>query len=346
MTNRTKKEATAVLAGDIGGTKTNLAIFTSEAGLHAPLAEATFPSGDYPSLEVLVREFFSRTGKTVDRASFGVAGSVVNGQAKITNLPWIMDEANLAKALGLSSVHLLNDLLAFAHAVPFLTEKDLRVLNKGRAVSGGAMAVVAPGTGLGEAYLTWDGTKYRAYASEGGHADFAPSNAIETGLLQYLFERFEHVSYERVCSGSGLVNIYEYLKDSGYAEEPDWLAEELVSAHDRAPIIVKAALDEGGPCSLCQATLNTFISILGSEAGNMALKVMASGGVYLGGGIPSRMISALESGPFMEAFRRKGRMSRLMEGIPVHVILNPKVALLGAACHGMAAHCKINGSMT
>jgi glucokinase len=257
-----------------------------------------------------------------------------------------MDEANLAKALDLSSVHLLNDLLAFAHAVPFLNEKDLRVLIKGRAVSGGAMAVVAPGTGLGEAYLTWDGTKYRAYASEGGHADFAPSNALEVGLLQYLFERFDHVSCERVCSGSGLVNIYAYLKDSGYAEEPDWLAEQLVSAHDRAPIIVKAALDEGRPCSLCRATLNTFISILGAEAGNMCLKVMASGGVYLGGGIPSRMISALESGPFMEAFRRKGRMSTLMEGIPVHVILNPKVALLGAACHGMATHCKIDGSIT
>lgn len=341
----TERKTIALLAGDIGGTKTNLAIFTSAAGLRAPLAEATFPSGDYPSLEVLVREFFSRARKTVDRASFGVAGPVVNGQARITNLPWIMDEANLAKALDLSSVYLLNDLLAFAHAVPFLTEKDLRVLNKGRAVSGGAMAVVAPGTGLGEAYLTWDGTKYRAHASEGGHADFAPANALEAGLLQYLLERFEHVSCERVCSGSGLVNIYAYLKDSGYAKEPDWLAEQLVPAHDRAPVIVKAAFDEDRPCSLCQATLSMFVSILGAEAGNMALKVMASGGVYLGGGIPPRILSALENGPFMEAFRGKGRMSKLMEEIPVHVILNPKVALLGAACHGMATYCKIDGSI-
>jgi len=335
-----------VLAGDIGGTKSNLAIFTAEAGLRAPLAEATFPSGNYPSLEVLVREFFSRVRIKVDRASFGVAGPVVKGHARITNLPWVMDEAKLADALGLSSVHLLNDLLAFAHAVPFLIEEDLRVLNKGRAASGGAIVVVAPGTGLGEAYLTWNGTKYQAYPSEGGHADFAPSNELEAGLLQYLLERFEHVSYERVCSGSGLVNIFAYLKARGYAEEPDWLAEQLVSAHDPAPVIVKAALDNRSPCRLCQDTLNMFISILGAEAGNMALKMTASGGVYLGGGIPPRILPALQGGPFMDAFRRKGRMARLMAEIPVRVILNPKVALLGAACHGMASHCKIEGSIT
>lgn len=329
-----------MLAGDIGGTKTNLAIFTSGSGLRAPLAEATFPSGDYPSLEVLVLEFFSRVRIKVDHASFGVAGPVVNGQAKITNLPWVMDEAKLADTLGLSSVHLLNDLLAFAYAVPFLSEKGLYVLNKGRAVSGGAIAVVAPGTGLGEAYLIWDGTRYRAYPSEGGHADFAPSNALETGLLRYLLDRFEHVSYERVCSGSGLVNIYAYLKERGYAHEPDWLAEQLMVAHDHAPVIVKAALDGERPCALCRATLNTFISILGAEAGNMALKVMASGGVYLGGGIPPRILSALQRGPFMEAFGRKGRMSKLIQDIPVRVILDPKAALLGAACHAMALHCK------
>ena len=345
MSKMMNNGATAVLAGDIGGTKTNLAIFTSEAGLRAPIAEATFLSGDYPSLEVLVLEFFSRVGTKVHNASFGVAGPVVNEQARITNLPWVMDEAKLADALGLSSVHLLNDLLAFAHAVPFLREKDLYVLNEGRAVSGGAIAVVAPGTGLGEAYLTWDGEKYQAYPSEGGHADFAPSNELEAGLLQYLLERFEHVSCERVCSGSGLVNIYAYLREKGYAGEPDWLAEQLVSAHDRAPVIVKAALDEERPSRLCQATLNMFISVLGAETGNMALKVMASGGVYLGGGIPPRILSALQMGLFMEAFRRKGRMSRLMEKIPVRVILNPKVALLGAACHGMASHCKIDGSI-
>ena len=331
------KKETALLAGDIGGTKTHLAIFTAGAGLRAPLEEATFPSEDYPSLEELVREFLSRVETRVDRASFGVAGPVVNGHARITNLPWVMDEARLAAALGLSSVHLLNDLLAIALALPTLKKRDLFILNKGRAVSGGSMAVVAPGTGLGEAYLTWDGTRYRAYPSEGGHADFAPSNALEAGLLQYLLDRFDHVSYERVCSGSGLPNIYAYLKESGYAEEPDWLVEQLGSAHDRVPVIVTAALDEDRPCKLCRATLDLFISVLGAEAGNMALKVMASGGVYLGGGIPPRILSALQRGLFMEAFRHKGRMSRLMEGIPVRVVLDPKVALLGAACHGMAS---------
>ncbi len=327
-----------LLAGDIGGTKTNLALFEAESGISEPLAEEVFTSGDYPCLEVLVQEFLARNRKNVDGASFGVAGPVVNGRAKITNLPWIMDEAQLADALGIASVHLLNDLLALAHAVPFLAGKDLHVLNTGRAVSGGTMAVVAPGTGLGEAYLTWDGRTYRPQPSEGGHADFAPSNALETGLLQYLLERFEHVSYERVCSGSGLVNIYAYLKDSGFAEEPEWLAKQMGSAHDCTPVIVKAALDESKPCNLCKSTLDMFLSILGAEAGNMALKVMASGGVYLGGGIPPRLLSNLENGPFMNAFRRKGRMSNLMEGIPVYVILNPKAALMGAACHGITTY--------
>ncbi len=340
----TEEKTAAVLAGDIGGTKTHLALFSAESGLSAPLAEETFPSGDYPCLEVMVQEFLARTRTEVGGASFGVAGPVVNGQAKITNLPWVMDEERLSKALGIAPVHLLNDLFALAYAVPFLIDKDLHVLNKGRAVSGGTTAVVAPGTGLGEAYLTWDGRTYRPQPSEGGHADFAPSNALEIGLLQYLLDRLGHVSYERVCSGSGLVNIYAYLKDSGHAEEPEWLAEQMDSAHDHTPVIVKAALDEGKPCNLCQTTLEMFVSILGAEAGNMALKVMASGGVYLGGGIPPRLLSNLENGPFMDAFRRKGRMSKLMEGIPVYVILNPKAALMGAACHGITTYREIHGS--
>jgi len=333
----TRKKA-IVLAGDIGGTKTHLAVFAAEAGPGTPLAEATFPSRDYASLEMLAKKFLAGTQTKIDIASFGVAGPVVNGQSEITNLPWTMDEACLADALGVGSVHLLNDLLALAYAVPFITGNDLHVLNVGRAVSGGTIAVVAPGTGLGEAYLTWDGKAYRPQPSEGGHVDFAPSNAQETGLLHYLLKRFEHVSYERVCSGSGLVNIYDYLKDSGYAEEPDWLADQMASAYDCTPVIVQAALDKNRPCRLCQATLDMFISILGAEAGNMALKVMATGGIYLGGGIPPRILSAIEKGPFMEAFRCKGRMATLMEDIPVRVILSHKAALMGAACYGMAKH--------
>jgi glucokinase len=324
-----------LLAGDIGGTKTNLAVCSAETGPRAPLAEATFPSAEYPNLEALVREFLDQVDLKVDRASFGVAGPVAAGRAEITNLPWVMDETQLPEVLNLSSVRLLNDLAAIAHAVPFLEPDDLHTLNVGQPVPTGTMAVIAPGTGLGEAFLTWDGSRYWPHASEGGHTDFAPTNPLEVELLRYLQDRFGHVSCERVCSGRGLPNIYASLKDSGYADEPAWLAEQLAAADDPTPVIVNTALDEEKACELCVATLNTFVSILGAEAGNLALKVLASGGVYLGGGIPPRILPALEQGRFMEAFQRKGRMSDLLVRVPVHVILNPKVALLGAACHGL-----------
>ena len=324
-----------LLAADIGGTKTNLAIFSPEAGPRAPLAEARFPSADYPSLEALVREFLSQVDVEVEWASFGVAGPVVAGRATITNLPWVMEEEQLQATLNLSSARLLNDLAAIAHAVPFLESADLHTLNEGQPTPGGAIAIVAPGTGLGEAFLTWDGSRYRPYASEGGHADFAPTNPLEIELLRYLQHRFQHVSYERVCSGRGLPNIYAFLKHSGYADEPDWLAEQLAAADDPTPVIVNTALDREKTCELCVATLDTFVSILGAEAGNLALKVLASGGVYLSGGIPPRILPALEQERFMEAFRSKGRMSDLLARVPVHVILNPKVALLGVACHGL-----------
>ncbi len=199
----------------------------------------------------------------------------------------------------------------------------------------GNMAVIAPGTGLGEAFLTWGGSRYRAHASEGGHADFAPNTPLEIELLRYLQLRFKHVSNERVCSGLGLPNIYAYLKDSGHAPEPDWLAEQLAATTDPTPIIVTAALDDERPCELCTATLNAFVSILGAEAGNMVLRVLATGGAYLGGGIPPRILPALQQEGFMQAFLHKGRMVHLMARVPVHVILNPKAALLGAACHGL-----------
>lgn len=337
MVSCLSKRGMTVLAGDIGGTKTNLAIFSSKSGLDSPLAEATFPSGDFSSLESLVGQFLSRYGAgiKIDLASFGVAGPVINGRAKITNLPWVMCETALAEALGFSSVCLINDLLACAYAAPLLNASNLCTLNKGFPELKGAITIVAPGTGLGESYLIWDKTSYRAYPSEGGHADFAPSNALEGKLLHYLQRRFDHVSYERVCSGIGLPNIYHFLKDGGYAAEPSWLAETLNAVNDPVPVIIDAALDDNRPCILCRMTLETFISILGAEAGNTALKVVATGGVYLGGGISPRIVPALRTGPFMDAFRRKGRMSGLMERIPVHVIMNTRAALLGAAFRGM-----------
>lgn len=324
-----------LLAGDIGGTKTTLAIYSSAAGPRAPLREETYPSARYPRLEAIVQEFLAKVRRPVERACFGVAGPVVEGRAEITNLPWAIDEERLRGELHLASVRLLNDLVAIARAVPLLEPADLHTLNVGRRASDGAVAVIAPGTGLGEAFLTWDGTRYRAHPSEGGHADFAPTAPEQLRLLNYMESRMEHVSYERICSGLGLPHIYAFLKDSGSAEEPAWLREELATAQDPTPVIINAALTRDRTCALCTATLRMFVSILGAEAGNLALKVLATGGVYLGGGIPPRILPALEDGEFMAAFTRKGRLSGLLVRMPVHVIVHPSAALLGAACEGL-----------
>jgi glucokinase len=322
-----------LLAGDVGGTKTNLAIFSPDEGPDAPLAEERFTSGRYASLEALVKEFIKGIDIRVDRACFGVAGPVVAGTATITNLPWKLDQARLKESLNVSSVQLLNDLAAIAYAAPFLGSNDLHTLSQGVPVTGGTLAVIAPGTGLGEAFLTWDGSRHSPIPSEGGHASFAPTDSLQVDLLRYLLERFDHVSFERVCSGKGLPNIYAFLKDSGHAPEPDWLAARLAQADDPNPIIAKAALE--GACELCVTTFDLFVSILGAEAGNLVLKVLATGGVYLGGGIPPRILPLLENERFIRAFRNKGRFVDLLSRVPVHVILNPRVALLGAACYGL-----------
>ena len=323
-----------LLAGDIGGTKTSLGVYSSEAGPRNALARATLPSGRYPSLEALVQEFLRGVSLPIDRASFGVAGPVVNGVAHTTNLPWVLDERRLAQELKLQSVRLVNDLQAIAHGIPLLEEDDVSTLNAGSPVSHGALGVVAPGTGLGEAFLTWDGRRYRVHGSEGGHADFAPADELQLGLLRYLQAKEGHVSYEHVCSGIGIPNIYAYLKDSGYAPEPAWLAEQVASAPNPTPPIVDAALG-GKECALCTATVEMFVSILAAEAGNLALKVLAVGGVYLSGGIPPRLLQFLQTDRFVQAFTYKGRLGSLLRDVPVHVILHPEVALFGAACQGL-----------
>ena len=327
---------TLLLAGDIGGTKTSLALVSSERGPFDPLVEATFPSRNYPDLQSLAHRFLEQTGAQVDRAAFGVAGPVVNGQVVTTNLPWRMSEEELTDALQVKSVYLLNDLLAIANAVPHLQPRDLFTLNQGEVVHGGAIAVVAPGTGLGEAYLVWDGRRYIAQPSEGGHADFAPMDDLQLGLLRYLLERHSYVSYELVCSGMGLPNIYRYLRDMGHAPEPEWLRTELAAAPDLTALIVNSALRNDPPSELCTTTLEMFVTILGAEAGNMALKVLATGGVFIGGGIPPRILSALQGKGFINAFRNKGRFGASMAKLPIHVILNAKAALLGAAYAGLS----------
>jgi glucokinase len=326
-----------LLAGDIGGTKTHLAIFSPEAGPRTPLAEATFVSGRYASLEAIVHDFLGQTRQCVSWASFGVAGPVVRERATITNLPWVIDAARLQADLHLASVLLLNDLESIASAVPLLQSADLHTLHAGEPIDGAPIAIIAPGTGLGEAFLTWEGARYRAHATEGGHTDFGPNNDLELEMLRYLKHRFEHVSYELVCSGMGLPNIYSYLRDSRIAEEPAWLAEQLAAAGDPTPVIVNNALDPQRACNLTRSTLAVFVSVLGAEAGNLALKTLATGGVYLGGGIPPRILPALQDGRLMQAFSAKGRLSHVLADIPVHVILNPNVALMGAAQAGLEA---------
>jgi glucokinase len=326
-----------ILAGDIGGTKTTLAVFAPDTGLHQPVAEKTFTSADYAGLEHLVQAFLHQMDLTVAAACFGVAGPVVKGCARLTNLPWLVDSALLREQLQIDRVHLLNDLEAIAGAIPVLEQSDLHTLNAGNPASHGTIAVIAPGTGLGEGFLVWDGTRYRAYPSEGGHASFGPTSADQIDLLRYLLERFAHVSYERICSGMGLPNIYAYWRDRGDNAELPEIAAQLAEADDPTPVIVNAALHAEPPSPLCRRTLDTFLEILGSEAGNLALKVLATSGVYLGGGIPPRILKALEEGPFLDAFCNKGRFRDMLVQVPVHVILNPQVALLGAAYTGMIA---------
>ncbi len=326
-----------LLAGDIGGTKTNLALFSEADGAHKPYFEKSYPSGEYDGLKAIVRDYLAEVGKEVESACFGVAGPVVDDRVQVTNLPWVVDAANLKSTFGWDAVDLLNDLEAIACAIPILEPDDLFTLSEGEAERGGAIAVVAPGTGLGEAFLVDFGGRYYAHASEGGHASFGPVGAIQIGLLQYLNEQgHHHVSYERVCSGIGIPNIYAYLKASGFAEEPAWMTEAIAASTDPTPVIMNAAQDAEKDTPLARQTLITFVEILGSEAGNLALKVFSTGGIYLGGGIPPRILKALQTETFLEHLRRKGRFRDLLTAMPVHVILNAQAALLGAAAFGLA----------
>jgi glucokinase len=323
-----------LIAGDIGGTKTDLAIYSNESGPRAPLAQTEVRSADYASLQAIVAEFLSKVDLSVDVASFAVAGPVIAGHVKTTNLPWVMDEATLAQDLKLRAAHLMNDLEAVARSVPVLQAADLITLNRGEPVVTGPIAVIAPGTGLGESFLTWNGSRYLAHGSEGGHSDFAPTDERQIYLLKYLLQRFDHVGVERVCSGIGVPNIYEYLRDEEQISERPDVAAAIASAKDRTKAIIGAATDPDNPSALCRATVDMLVSILASEAGNLFLKVFATGGVYLAGGIALHVLSALQDPRFMQTFARKGRFKALMERVPVHVI-TARAALVGAATYGL-----------
>ena len=325
------------LAGDIGGTKTILAVFPSDGDIREPVFERTYRSRDYDDLESMTRSFLSGVTEPVHKATFGVAGPVVEGQAEITNLPWTLSEDILAAALGLQRVSLVNDLAAIANAIPALAADDLEVIKPGTPLTHGSIAVVAPGTGLGEAYLNWDGADYRPYPSEGGHADFAPTTEEQLELLRFLLQERDHCSYEQVCSGIGIPNIYRFLKESGRESEPGELSELLGDSSEPTRVMIDSVMDSPGRYAICDHTVAVFSRILGAEAGNMALKVLAAGGVYLGGGIPARLGHALTENGFADSFAGKGRFGELLRDIPVSIIRNPKAALIGAARYAMSS---------
>jgi glucokinase len=323
-----------LIAGDIGGTKTDLAIYSPESGPHTPLMQAEFRSADFPSLQAMVTKFLAKSKISVDVASFDVAGPVIDGHVKTTNLPWVMDEKSLAADLKLKSAHLMNDLVAVARAVPVMRPDDLITLNKGEAVQKGSIAIVAPGTGLGESFLTWNGSGYEAHGSEGGHSDFAPNDERQIRLLRYLLPRLGHVGVERVCSGIGIPNIYEFLRDDERIPERPEIAQLIASAKDRTKAIVDAANDPRQPSELCRETIDMLVSILASETGNLVLKVLATGGVYLAGGVALHVLSRLQDPRFVQTFTSKGRFQDLMSRIPIFVITAP-AALVGAASYGL-----------
>ena len=322
-----------ILAGDIGATKTILATFDFRAGTQNLLDQKKFASKDYPGLEPIIEEFRRNNSELPAVACFGVAGPVIEGRVKTPNLPWVIEQESLSRVLGTRRVELLNDLESTAYGILTLAEKDFCILNEGIKRDGGQLALIAAGTGLGESIICWDGGRYRVLASEGGHADFAPRNNIEIELLTYLIARFGHVSYERVISGPGLVNIYQFLKDSRGYEEPSWLSARLASDDDSA-VISAAAL--AGEVEICVEALNIFASVYGAEAGNLVLRAKALGGVFVGGGIAPKILPKLQDGSFMAAFTDKGRYRDFAADIPVKVVLNPEAALLGAASYAAA----------
>jgi len=316
------------LGGDIGGTNTRLAFFEGTPDRLKPLHIEIFPSGQYPGPVEIVRKFLGSHQVAVDAVCFGLPGAVVNGRVETTNLPWVVDAHQMSADLGFGSVMLINDLFANAQGIALLEESDFVVLNPGAGASAGNRALISAGTGLGEAGLYSDGRGgYHPFPSEGGHADFAPRNDLEMDLLRYLMGRFEHVSYERVLSGPGLHNVYQFLRDTGRGEEPAWLAEQIAHG-DPSAAISRSALE--GTSAICVQALDIFVSIYGAEAGNLALKMLATGGMYVGGGIAPKIIRKLSSTAFMKAFSAKGRISGVLKDIPVRVITNDKTALLGA----------------
>jgi len=326
-----------ILAGDIGGTNARLAYFEPQNGRFKLISERVFPSREHSELGEIVSQFLDDSGARPDAACFGIAGPVRNGRVETSNLPWVIEQSRLAKQIHLPSTLLINDLEASAWGIGALAQADLVALNQVQGTAIGNQAVIAPGTGLGEAGLFWDGSRHHVYACEGGHTDFAPQGDLQIELLRYLTRNFGHVSYERILSGPGLVNVYEFLRDTGGGKE----SEELVAAMqegDPAAAISRAALNARD--ALAEKALDLWVLVYGAEASNLALKAMATGGIFLAGGISPKILPKLKSPLFMHAFLEKGRMRPLVETMPVHVVTNEKAGLLGAARCAAIRVCK------
>ncbi len=319
-----------VLAGDIGGTKTRLAVFDIQGTHLETLTECSYSSVDYSGLENIVGDFLGGTRTDCRQACFGIAGPVQHGRARATNLPWVVEEQALAARFGFERVALINDLEATAWGIGALREPDFYPLNAGRSDAAGNACIISAGTGLGEAGLYWDGQRHWPFACEGGHANFSPSNDLEIALLEHLRERYGSVSWERVVTGRGLANVHGFLRIHRGVPAPSWLQEELAQG-DSAAAISRAAL--GNRDSLCAEALDLFIRLYGVEAGNHALKIMATGGVYLGGGIAPKNLERFKGPLFMQGFLDKGRMRPLLEAMPVKIILNDRAALYGPALY-------------
>ena len=319
-----------ILAGDIGGTKTNVALFhTNGSEVGAVVKQRTFRSADYDSLETILKEFVGETELRITGACFGIAAPVVQGHAKTPNLNWIVNAESLAEVLEIDRVGLINDLEATARGIPALNGSQLLTLNEGNTKREGNRALIAAGTGLGMAGIFYRDGHYYPVPSEGGHSDFAPRTPLEIELLRYLTEKFSgHISYERVLSGPGLFNVYCFLRDHKHAEEPAWLAHQIESGNKTAAVSDAALANK---CELAVKALDMFVAVYGAMAGNLALIMMSIGGLYVGGGIAPKICEKLRDGVFMRAFSDKGRLSALLASIPVHIILDDKTALFGAA---------------
>ena len=322
-----------ILAGDIGGTRTRLAAFQTEGNKLQCVVEKISRSQEHNGLAEVVADFIKTEGIPVQSACFGVAGPVRGGRSKISNLPWIIDSRELAKQLKLNSVGLINDLEAYAYGVDALESKDFVTLSAGSGDEEGNRAVISARTGLGIAGLYWDGYRHHPFGCEGGHSDFAPRNALEVELLQYLLKKYGRVSYERILSGPGIKNIYDFLRDTSKAEEPQWLKEQIGQAPDPPALISQLALEN--KAAICEQTLSIFVSVYGAETGNCALNFMSTGGIFIGGSIAAKIVAKMKDPIFMQSFLDKGRMKALLEDMPVKIVLNDDSGIIGAARYAL-----------